>query len=128
MLPKPDKDFPYEPTLRKSTNWIFLLDWAKALDYALGWIMDRATERPLILSDVEGTGELQTLPLPVTLAKEPAIVRVVMREPPTVKAGMDIVAAAYKISYGPHSTTSVAVKVAQNAGATKSRFDVWIWP
>lgn len=128
MLAKPDLlEYPYEPTLKKATNWGWALSWAKAIDSMFAYLLDNAIPKPIIVENVESTGEFQTVNLAKALGASPSLVRVVVREPPTVKVAMETVVAAYRVEYGTHSATSVSVRVAHSTGATKAKFDVWIW-
>lgn len=128
MLNKPESDFPYAPTLKKSVTWPFLLDWATALDKLFGYVFDNAARNPIVLENLESTGEMQTIALPKPLTAAPAVVRVSVREPPTIKIGMEVVAASYRIEYGAHAAGQVQVKIGHASGATKAKFDVLIWP
>lgn len=128
MLSKPDSlEFPYEPTLKKATSWGWAIAWAKALDSMFSYVLDNAIPKPIIVENVESTGEFQTVNLAKPLSAAPSLVRVVVREPPTVKVAMETVVAAYRVEYGTHSATSVSVRVGHSTGATKAKFDVWIW-
>ncbi|WP_158257600.1 hypothetical protein [Haliangium sp. UPWRP_2] len=128
MLPQPPNDFPYEPLLKKATTWTWAHTWARAIDSAIQWVIDNASPKPIIVENVESTGEFQTVNFPARLSAVPSLIRVVMREPPTVKAGMDYVCAAYRVEYGTHTAAAATVRVAHATAASKAKFDVWIWP
>ncbi|PSM30729.1 hypothetical protein BVG81_009015 [Haliangium sp. UPWRP_2] len=80
-----------------------------------------------MIENVESTGEFQTVNFPARFSVVPSMVRIVLREPPTLKVGMDIVCAAYRIEYGTHTASAATVRVAHATAATKAKFDVLIW-
>jgi len=127
MLNRP-KEFPFTSTLKTLTSWSFLITWSTKLDEFLGQIFDEAAPLPIVIQNIEGTGDMQTIAYPSALRQAPSLVRVSVREPPSIKIGMETVAAAFRVEYGTHTEKAAQVKIGQSAAATKARFDLMIWP
>lgn len=84
--------------------------------------------QPLVVEDVIATGGMQTIALPTALPRQPSLVRVIIREPPSVKVGDELMSTHYRVEYGTHEAKAVNVKLTFSAKALPPKFDVLIFP
>lgn len=93
---------------------------------------EHAIAVPFLIEDVAATGSVQAvaLPLAANLTRPPSVVRVIVREPPSLKlASGEVVSASYRVEYSTHTAKEARVKITFPPTAlTPPKFDLLVFP